>query len=63
MTDSNAFVWHKVLDADGLDEGRVISVAASTTGIALCHFNGQYDAVERPLRSWLMPYFSKRLLP
>ena len=39
MTDQTSLVWHKVLDAQGLDEGRVISVTAGTAEIALSPMN------------------------
>ena len=43
---SDALVWHKVLDPPGLDEGRVTSVTAGSTGVALSRFNGLYGAVD-----------------
>ena len=46
MKESVSIVWHKVLDLPGLDEGRVMSVTAGTTGIALSRFNGQYGALD-----------------
>jgi len=39
-------VWHKVLDLPGLEEGRVTTVTAGTTSIALSRFRGQYGAVD-----------------
>lgn len=38
--------WHKILDLPGLEEGRVITVTAGTTSIALSRFQGQYGAVD-----------------
>ena len=46
MSDSNNLIWHKVLDLSGLDEGRVVTVTAGTTSIALSRLDGQYGALE-----------------
>ena len=43
MTD---LVWHKVADPDTLAEGRVTTVTAGTTSLALVHFAGQYTAMD-----------------
>ena len=45
MTNQKSLVWHRVLDAQGLDEGRVISVTADSAKIALSRMNWQYGAV------------------
>ncbi|MEO0446754.1 MAG: thiamine pyrophosphate-binding protein, partial [Verrucomicrobiota bacterium] len=39
-------VWHKVLDLPGLEEGRVTTVTAGTTSIALSRLNGTYGAID-----------------
>jgi pyruvate oxidase len=46
MSDSSNLTWHKVLDPPGLDEGRVTTVTAGTTSIALSRLGGQYGALE-----------------
>ena len=38
--------WHKVAGLDTLPEGRVITVTAGTTSMALVHFDGQYSAMD-----------------
>lgn len=38
--------WHKVLDLPGLEEGRVTTVTAGITSIALSKMNGEYGAVD-----------------
>ena len=38
--------WHKVLDVDELPEGRVKTVTAGVTSIAMTHFQGQYGALD-----------------
>ena len=43
MTD---LVWHKVVELDTLAEGRVTTVTAGTTSLALVHFGGQYTAMD-----------------
>ncbi len=39
-------VWHKVAEPDSLPEGRVTTVTAGTTTLALVHFQGQYAAMD-----------------
>jgi pyruvate oxidase len=39
-------IWHKVADLDELPEGRVKTVTAGRTSLALTHFNGAYGALE-----------------
>ena len=38
--------WHRVAGLDTLPEGRVITVTAGTTSMALVHFDGQYSAMD-----------------
>ena len=42
MTDS----WHKILDHDELDEGRVTTVAVGRRSLAVSHWDGQYGALD-----------------
>lgn len=47
MTDvSQDLVWHKVAEANELDEGRVMTVTAGTKSLALVHYQGQYAAMD-----------------
>jgi pyruvate oxidase len=39
-------VWHKVADLDELPEGRVKTVTAGRTSLALTHFHGAYGALD-----------------
>ena len=39
-------IWHRVLAADDLPEGRVATVAAGHKSVALVHFEGQYSALD-----------------
>ncbi|MBY0611115.1 MAG: Rieske 2Fe-2S domain-containing protein [Beijerinckiaceae bacterium] len=43
---AEALIWHKVLDHGLLAEGRVTTVTAGTTSMALCHFAGVYAAMD-----------------
>ena len=38
--------WHRVAGLDTLPEGRVVTVTAGTTSMALVHFDGQYSAMD-----------------
>jgi thiamine pyrophosphate-dependent acetolactate synthase large subunit-like protein/nitrite reductase/ring-hydroxylating ferredoxin subunit len=40
------FEWHKVAELDELPEGRVKTVTAGRTSLALTHFNGKYGALD-----------------
>jgi thiamine pyrophosphate-dependent acetolactate synthase large subunit-like protein/nitrite reductase/ring-hydroxylating ferredoxin subunit len=42
----NSLTWYKVLHKDELPEGRVKSVTAGVTTIAMTHFQGQYGALD-----------------
>ncbi len=44
MTDE--LVWHRVAAADDLGEGRVTTVTAGRTSLALTHFNGAWGALD-----------------
>ena len=39
-------VWHRVLDLDELDEGRVTTVTAGDISLAMTHHEGRYGALE-----------------
>jgi len=39
-------IWHKVLDLGQLPEGRVTTVTAGATSMALVHFDGQWSAMD-----------------
>ncbi len=41
-----ATAWHRVLDTDGLPEGRVMTVAAGHHTVALTHFEGRLAALD-----------------
>jgi len=43
--DRTDLIWHRVLGPEGLDEGRVVTVTAGTTSIALSRFEGRYGAL------------------
>jgi nitrite reductase/ring-hydroxylating ferredoxin subunit len=43
MTD---LVWHRVAEVSDLDEGRVMTVTAGRTSLALTHFNGTFGALD-----------------
>ncbi len=43
---TTTLVWHKVLDAKDLPEGRVTTVTAGTTTMALTHFEGKFHALD-----------------
>ncbi|WP_372789212.1 thiamine pyrophosphate-dependent enzyme [Paraconexibacter sp.] len=43
---AETLVWHRVLDVDALPEGRVTTVTAGHTSIALTHVNGTYGALD-----------------
>ena len=38
--------WHRVLEPDGLPEGRVTTVAAGYKSVALVHYEGQFSALD-----------------
>lgn len=42
----NGMEWHRVLDVDGLPEGRVTTVIAGHKSIALTHHDGKYGALD-----------------
>ncbi|CAM2008890.1 thiamine pyrophosphate-dependent enzyme [Acanthopleuribacter pedis] len=46
MSDSSQLVWSKVLDLDELPEGRVKTVTAGHTSLAMTHYQGKYTALE-----------------
>ena len=48
MTDlaTKDLVWHKVAELDALTDGRVTTVIAGRTSLALTHFNGRYGALD-----------------
>jgi len=39
-------VWHRVAELDALGDGRVMTVTAGRTSVALTHFNGTYGALD-----------------
>src|SRR5690349_13509605 len=39
-------VWHKVANVDALDDGRVMTVTAGRTSLALTRFNGTWGALD-----------------
>jgi nitrite reductase/ring-hydroxylating ferredoxin subunit len=43
---SQPLTWHRVLDADGLPEGRVRTVQAGHRSLALTHVDGAYGALD-----------------
>jgi len=45
-TSSKPLTWHKVLDVEELPEGRVKTVTAGVTSIAMTHVQGQYGALD-----------------
>ena len=45
ITDSH-LDWHRVLDLDGLPEGRVRTVVAGHRTLALTHYDGKYGALD-----------------
>jgi pyruvate oxidase len=45
MTDKN-LNWHRVAHVNDLPDGRVMTVTAGTTGMALTNINGQYAAMD-----------------
>jgi len=42
----STLIWHKILAPPDLDEGRVTTVTAGNTSIALSRFQGQHGALE-----------------
>ncbi len=38
--------WHKILEIDELDEGRVKTVTVGTQSLAVSHYDGQYGCVD-----------------
>ena len=46
MASSQPLTWHKVLDLEELPEGRVKTVTAGVTSIAMTHVQGQYGALD-----------------
>ena len=44
--ESDSILWARVLDVDGLPEGRVTTVTVGTKSIALSRYNGQWGAVD-----------------
>ncbi len=38
--------WHRVAHVNDLPDGRVMTVVAGTTGMALTHINGKYTAMD-----------------
>jgi thiamine pyrophosphate-dependent acetolactate synthase large subunit-like protein/nitrite reductase/ring-hydroxylating ferredoxin subunit len=43
---SDDYVWHKIAELDELPEGRVKTVTAGRTSLALTHFDGRYGALD-----------------
>ncbi|MEM9751016.1 MAG: Rieske (2Fe-2S) protein, partial [Pseudomonadota bacterium] len=41
-----ALTWYKVAELDELPPGRVKSASAGLKTVALCHFDGQYAALD-----------------
>jgi thiamine pyrophosphate-dependent acetolactate synthase large subunit-like protein/nitrite reductase/ring-hydroxylating ferredoxin subunit len=46
LSTTGEFVWHKVAELDELADGRVKTVTAGRTSLALTHLNGKYGALE-----------------
>ena len=46
MSDRKALVWHKVLEPDELEEGRVKTVVAGHTSLCMTRFEGQSAALD-----------------
>ena len=41
--------WHRVLDPNELDEGRVTTVAVGRRTFAVSHYDGQYGCIDLSL--------------
>ena len=51
MTDSNIQLeWYRVADVDELLSGRVKTVTAGTHSMALTHIDGEYAAMDNPIK-------------
>ncbi len=46
MSEDNGHEWHRVMDLDGLPEGRVTTVVAGHRTLALTHHQGEYGALD-----------------
>ena len=46
MAEDRNLVWHKVLEADELPEGRVKPVTCAHLTVCMAHFEGQYSALD-----------------
>ena len=46
LASAEALVWHKIAALDALADGRVMTVTAGRTSLALTHFNGEYGALD-----------------
>ena len=44
--DASGLVWHRVASVDDLADGRVMTVTAGRTSLALTHFNGKWGALD-----------------
>ena len=52
--------WHKVLEPDGLPEGRVTTVTAGLRSCALVHFEGKYAALDNHCPHRVDPWVKAR---
>jgi thiamine pyrophosphate-dependent acetolactate synthase large subunit-like protein/nitrite reductase/ring-hydroxylating ferredoxin subunit len=46
MSEASDLVWHRVAGVDDLADGRVMTVTAGRTSLALTHFNGTWGALD-----------------